>query len=88
MSEVLSSGIGKSLADDKSIVQPSAVRGVDESIAIPPSLRIASSSSTILSSCGSNRDAARKSNARAINRTKVAENIEIKQTASAFFHSI
>ena len=39
-------------------------------------------------SCGSNREAACRSSARAINNTSVAENNEIRQTVNAFFNSM
>ena len=42
----------------------------------------------MLANCGSNRAAAWLSSERAISTTSVAENIEIKQTATAFFNSI
>ena len=54
----------------------------------PPCLRIACNSSTMAANCGSNRDAACESSARAISTTSVAENSEIRHTANAFFSSM
>ena len=42
----------------------------------------------MLANCGSSREAACESSARAIKTTSVAENSEIRQTATAFFSSM